>query len=366
MLIEDRLVKNNLIDIYEKVQAEERLSFDDGLKLYNSPDLLSIGFLADIERERKNGNRAYFIRNQHINYTNICINRCKFCAFFKDRGVPGAYSMTVEEIGEKIRENMDQPISEVHIVGGLNPDLPYSYYLEMLKTIKIIRPQIHIQAFTAVEIAFIAKAGGKTIDDTLQDLKEAGLGSLPGGGAEVFSPRIRKKLCADKLDPAGWIRVAITAHRMGIPGNATMLYGHLEKKEELVEHLIKLREAQDESSGFLAFIPLAFHPQNTGLNDLPATTGFDDLKNLAIARLMLDNFPHIKAFWIMITPKVSQISLAFGVDDIDGTVTEERITHSAGATTAQSLALEELVGMIKKAGKQPIERDTLYNVLNKY
>jgi aminodeoxyfutalosine synthase len=366
MLIEDRIKKSNLIDIYEKVRAEKSLSFADGVKLYNSHDLLSLGFLANIARERKNGNRAYFIRNQHINYTNICVNRCKFCAFSKDRGDPGAYEMTVEEIGEKVRENLSQPVSEVHIVGGLNPKFPYSYYLEMLRTIKKIRPLIHIQAFTAVEIAFIAEMGKKSIEDTLNDLKGAGLGSLPGGGAEVFSPRIRQELCPKKLDPESWIEVAKTAHRMGIPGNATMLYGHLETKDELVEHLIKLREAQAESRGFLAFIPLAFHPQNTGLDHLPATTGFDDLKNLAISRLILDNFPHIKAFWIMITPKVSQVSLAFGVDDIDGTVTEEKITHSAGAATPQSLTLKELVGMIKKAGKQPVERDTLYNVVREY
>lgn len=366
MLIEDRIKKNNLVNIYEKIRAEKRLNFADGTRLYNCQDLLSLGFLASIVRERKNGNRAYFVRNQHINYTNVCINRCKFCAFSKGKDDHGAYEMTVEEIGNKIRENLNEQISEVHIVGGLNPNYPYPYYLEMLRTIKKIRPSIHIQAFTAVEIAFIAEIGKKSIEDTLNDLREAGLGSLPGGGAEVFSPRIRKELCPKKLDPDSWLNVTKTAHSMGIPGNATMLYGHLEKTEELVEHLIKLRNAQNESRGFLAFIPLAFHPQNTELSFLSGTTGFDDLKNLAISRLMLDNFPHIKAFWIMITPKVSQISLSFGVDDIDGTVTEERITHSAGAATPQSLTLNELVTMIKKAGKQPIERDTLYEEIKSY
>ncbi len=366
MLIEPKIKESGLENVCRKIQQEERLSFEDGIKLYNSNDLLSLGYMANMIRERKNDNRVYFVRNQHINYTNICGNQCKFCAFSKDRDNPGAYEMSIKDIREKIKETLSQPISEIHIVGGLNPGFPYSYYPDMLQAIKKIRPEVHLKAFTMVEIAFIAKIGNKSVKNTLKDLKEAGLESLPGGGAEVFSPRIRQELCPRKLSPEGWLKTAQTANKLGIRNNANKLYGHLEKKEELVEHLIELRKVQDESRGFLAFIPLAFHPQNTRLDYLKGTTGFEDLKNVAISRMMLDNFPHIKAYWVMLTPKVAQLALGFGADDIDGTIVEEKITHSAGAQTARSLTQRELITLIKKAGKSPVERDSLYNILREY
>ena len=353
----------DLAPLYEKVINQERLDRKDGLTLYRSSDLLGVGYLANLVRRRLHGNKAYYIYNQHLNYSNICINGCKFCAFGKKAGEPGAYEMTMEEILARIRERLHEPITEIHIVGGLHPDLPFSYYLDMLTGIKALRPRVHLQAFTAVEIAHLAEIAGLSIADTFAALKEAGLGSLPGGGAEVFSPRIRGDLCPTKLSPEGWLEVCQTAHRSGLNTNATMLYGHLETLEERVDHLIHLREAQDETGGFLTFIPLAFHPKHTQLKDLGETTGFDDLKNLAVARLMLDNFPHIKAFWVMIGPKLAQLSLAFGADDIDGTVMEERITHMAGAQTPQGLSRPQLLHMIREAGCEPVERDTLYNVI---
>uniref|UniRef100_A0A7C3UZQ6 Aminodeoxyfutalosine synthase n=1 Tax=Desulfobacca acetoxidans TaxID=60893 RepID=A0A7C3UZQ6_9BACT len=352
-----------LIPLYDKVRAQERLNFEDGITLYRSRDLLGVGYLANLVRERLHGRRAYFIYNQHINYSNVCVNGCQFCAFGKSANDPAAYTMSLSEILDKVKERLDEPISEIHIVGGLHPDLPFSYYLDMLQTIRALRPEVHLQAFTAVEIAHLADLAGLSVADTLQALKEAGLGSLPGGGAEVFSPRSRSSLCPKKLSPEGWLGVAQTAHRLGLTTNATMLYGHLETVEERVEHLIRLREAQDETGGFVTFIPLAFHPKNTRLPDLPETTGFDDLKNLAVARLMLDNFPHIKAFWIMIGPKLAQLSLAFGADDIDGTVIEEKITHMAGAQTPTGLTRAQLLHLIQEAGCEPVERDTLYNII---
>ncbi|MEW6327629.1 MAG: aminofutalosine synthase MqnE [Thermodesulfobacteriota bacterium] len=350
-------------EIRGKVEAGERLSFEDGLRLYQSNDLLAIGTLANAVRRRLNGNKAFYIYNQHINYSNICVNRCRFCAFGKDKGDPAAYEMSTEEIVGKIQKRRHEPITEVHIVGGIHPDLPYRYYVEMIREIKKARPEIHIHAFTAVEIAHLAKISGQSISDTLCDLREAGLGSLPGGGAEVFSPRIRERLCPKKLSPEGWLEVAKTAHRLGIKSNATMLYGHIESAEERVSHLLSLRRTQDETGGFMAFIPLAFHPRNTELSDLSNTTGFNDLKNIAIARLLLDNFPHIKAYWVMIGPKLAQIALNFGADDLDGTIIEEKITHMAGAETAQRMTRAELQRLIHEAGCTPIERDTLYNAI---
>ena len=349
--------------IRDKVLNEERLDKEDGLTLYQSPDLLGVGALANRAREAKNGNRAYYIVNQHINYSNICENRCRFCAFGREPEDPLAYEMSLEDIEAKVRERLPDPISEIHIVGGIHPTLPFSYYLEMLKRIKVLRPSVHLQAFTAVEIAHLAGLAGKSIAETLSVLMEAGLGSLPGGGAEVFSSRIRENLCAKKLPSNDWISVCQTAHRQGLHTNATMLYGHLETPEERVDHLLALRKAQDETGGFLTFIPLAFHPKNTELSEMAGTTGVDDLKNIAVARLLLDNFPHIKAFWIMIGPKLAQISLSFGADDIDGTVIEERITHMAGAETAQAMTREEILHLIREAGREPVERDTLYNTI---
>ena len=366
----DYLVQNaGLGDILEKVQDGERISIDDGIRLFQSPNLLAVGYLANIVRERKNSNNAYFIYNQHINYSNICTNLCKFCAFGKDKDSDLAYEMTVEDVRQKVRDRLSEPITEIHMVGGIHPDLPYSYYTDLLKVIKEERPDVHIQAFTCVEIAHLAEISGLGIARVLEDLKKEGLGSIPGGGAEVFSPRIRELTCEKKLSGSGWIDVAKTAHKVGLHTNATMLYGHIESLEERLEHLDMLRKAQDETNGFLAFIPLSFHPKNTELANMSKfsrTSGVDDLKNIAVARCFLDNFPHIKAYWVMIGQKLSQIALSYGADDVDGTVKEEIITHMAGAETEQAMSREQLLRMIREAGRIPIERDTLYNVINFY
>lgn len=367
--MENYVIQAGLGDILEKVQNEQRLSREDALRLYQNNDILAVGYLANIVRERKNGDHAYFIYNQHVNYSNVCTNLCKFCAFGKEKGTDLAYEMTVDDIGAKVRERLDEPITEVHMVGGIHPDLPYGYYLEALQAIKKVRPKAHIQAFTCVEIDHLAKLSGKGLSDTLLELKEAGLGSIPGGGAEVFSPRIREKTCKEKLSGEGWLEVATTAHRLGIRSNATMLYGHIETLEERVEHLDMLRQAQDETGGFLTFIPLAYHPKNTELaklETLTRTSGIEDLKNIAVSRLYLDNFDHIKAYWVMIGPKLAQVALSFGADDIDGTVKEEIITHMAGADTDQAMAKDNLIRLIKEAGRVPVERDTLYGVIKKY
>jgi aminodeoxyfutalosine synthase len=349
--------------IYDKVAAGARLNQEDGCTLFESPDLLGVGHLAQIVRERLHGRQAFYIYNQHINYSNICVNGCKFCAFGRKAGAPGAYEMSLAEIFDKVEARGHEPITEIHIVGGCHPDLPFDYYLDMLRGIKARRPEVHLQAFTAVEVAHLAQKAEMSVADTLVALKEAGLGSLPGGGAEVFSPRVRQSLCPEKLSPEGWVEVAQTAHRLDLNTNATMLYGHMESVAERVDHLVRLREAQDETGGFLAFIPLSFHPANTGLSELAGPSAIDDLKTLAVSRLILDNFPHIKAFWIMLGAKLSQISLCFGVDDVDGTVMEERITHMAGAQTPQGLTRAQLRALIREAGCEPVERDTLYRVI---
>lgn len=359
------LADSKLLDIVAKVEQGERLNREDGIRLMESSELLTIGYMADLVRQRKNGDYAYFIVNRHINHTNICANLCKLCAFGKQPEDPEAYTMSLEEIEAKAVECRDEKISEVHIVGGLNPELKLAYFEDMLRRVRRALPDAVIQAFTAVEIDYFAQTEGLTVEEVLRRLMAAGLDSLPGGGAEVFSQRVRDKICEKKIDGDRWLEVHETAHSLGMRTNATMLYGHIETIAERVDHFIRLRELQDKTGGFLAFIPLAFHPQNTGLEGmgLSRTTGYEDLKLLAGARLMLDNFDHIKAFWIMIGPKVAQVSLSFGVDDIDGTVVEEKITHAAGGDTGQSLTKQQLVRMIKAAGRIPAERDTLYKIL---
>jgi len=349
--------------ILAKVRNGERLSLEDGRHLYQHPNILALGALADIVRERKNGNQAFFIYNQHINYSNVCTNLCKFCAFGREKGHALAYEMSVDEVKDKVRQRLDEPINEIHMVGGIHPDLPFSYYLDLLRGIKEVRPEVHIQAFTCVEIHHLAQLAGKSVEQTLRELMAAGLGSLPGGGAEVFSPRIRQLTCERKLSGEGWLEVAKFAHKLGLRTNATMLYGHIETVDERLEHLDALRRTQDATGGFLAFIPLAFHPKNTEMAEHSNTTGVNDLKNIAVSRLMLDNFPHIKAYWVMIGPKLAQVALAFGADDMDGTVKEEVITHMAGAETEQALGHKTLIRLIQEAGRQPVQRDTLYNVL---
>ncbi len=361
----DTFIKQSgLGHILEKVRAGERLSLADGKTLYEHPNILALGYLANIVRERKNGDKVYFIYNQHINYSNICVNLCKFCAFGRKREDPLAYEMSIEEIRQKVRERLDEPIEELHVVGSVHPDLPFSWYLEMLKAIKEERPGVHIQAFTAVEIHHLAKIAGKSVQEALKELMAAGLGSMPGGGAEVFSPRIRQLTCPEKISGEEWLEVARTAHKQGLKTNATMLYGHIETVEERLEHLDALRRLQDETGGFLAFIPLAFHPKNNELGQgRSGTTGICDLKNIAVSRLMLDNFPHIKAYWIMLGVKMAQVALSFGADDLDGTVKEERITNMAGGEAGQALGHKTLIRLIREAGRKPVQRDTLYEKL---
>jgi len=356
-----------LSPIAEKVVAGTRLSREDGVALYASHDLLGIGQLADFARRRINSDRVYFMVNRHINPTNICRNRCKFCAFARNAGEPGAYEMTLDEVANAAAEGAADGAYEIHIVSGLHPDWSYEFYVDMVaRTRAAVPDQVIVQAFTAVEIEHMAIISGKSTREVLADLKAAGLDALPGGGAEIFSDRTRMAAWDKKTKSDVWLRIHGEAHELGIATNCTMLYGHIETPEERVDHFIRLREQQDKSGGFLAFIPLAFHPANTEMADLPATTGFDDLKTLAIARLMLDNIPHIKAFWIMLGLKVAQISTAFGVDDLDGTVVEERITHMAGATTPEALSKDDLVGMIEETGHAAVERDTLYRIVRTY
>lgn len=346
--------------IRRKIEEGNRLSPEDGITLFQSPDLLGVAYLANIVRERKNGNRAYFINNRHINPTNICANRCKFCAFSKSPGEKGAYAMELDAILEAASEYDNGRVSEFHIVGGLHPELTLEFYERMLSALKERFPKVHIQAFTAVEIHHLVKISNQSLKETLIRLRKAGLDSIPGGGAEIFNPATRNRICPEKITGEEWLRVMETAHGLGLRSNATMLYGHLESVEDRIDHLIQLRELQDKTGGFVAFIPLAFHPKNTDMDTLGSTTGHLDLRVLAVSRLMLDNFDHIKTFWIMVGPKISQLSLSFGADDIDGTVVEEKITHSAGAQTAEFTAKEVLIDLIRETGREPYERDTLY------
>ncbi|HEY5164227.1 MAG TPA: aminofutalosine synthase MqnE [Terriglobales bacterium] len=346
--------------IADKVVAQQRLGPDDALALYRSPDILAIGWMANHVRERMHGDRTYFNVNRHINPTNVCVAACRLCAFGRKKDSPGAYTMALEEAFQTAASGYTESVTEFHIVGGLHPDLPFQYFLDLCSGLKQRFPQVHLKAFTMVEVAFLAKIAKLSIRDTLLKLKEAGVDSLPGGGAEIFTDRVRHIICDHKIDGAQWLDTAKLAHQVGLKSNATMLYGHIENDEDRVDHLMKLRAVQDETGGFQTFIPLAFHPANTVLSHLGTTTGFMDIKSIAVARLVLDNFPHIKAYWQMMTAKIAQIALRFGADDLDGTVIEEKIYHDAGATTPQGMRREELVRLIKEAGREPIERDTMY------
>jgi len=348
--------------IRKKIETGARLTREDGIALFRSHDLLSIGRMASQVAFRKNGDRVHFIRNMHINPTNLCVNRCKFCAFSRSRGEDGAYEMSIEDILAKAR-GAEKGVQEFHIVSGLHPDLPFSWYLDMLRALKLAMPQVHLKAFTAVEIDYLAKLAGLGLAGTLVQLRDAGLGSLPGGGAEIFAPGVRNTLCAEKITGDRWLEVMEEAHGLGLRSNATMLYGHIETVEDRVDHLLRLRSLQDRTGGFQAFIPLSFHSRNTEIEQPAFTTGFDDLRTLAASRLLLDNFDHIKAYWVMLGEKITQVSLSFGVDDIDGTVVEERITRMAGGTTEGSMTKDELVDLIRLAGKVPVERDTLYRTV---
>src|SRR5215471_8427036 len=347
--------------IRRKVEAQERLSYEDGLTLYRTPDLLGVGWMANKVRERLHGNKTFYNVNRHINPTDVCVASCKLCAFGKGVRDPKAYTMSLEQVYEIAGKGYAEAITEFHIVGGLQPQLGVEWFCEMLRGLKQRYPQVHLKAFTMVEIGYLANRAKISVRETLQRLKDAGMDSMPGGGAEIFSERVRRIICDHKLSGDQWLEAARTAHELGVHSNCTMLYGHIENEEDRLDHLLKLRGLQDDTRGFQTYIPLAFHPDNTPLHHIPKTTGFNDLREVAVARLLLDNISHIKAYWVMLTPKIAQIALRFGADDLDGTIVEERIYHDAGATTQQGLRRNELLQLIRKAGRAPVERDTLYH-----
>jgi aminodeoxyfutalosine synthase len=351
----------SLEPIAEKVFAGQRLDFADGLALYGTRDVLAVGWLANSVRERLHGDTTYFNVNRHINPTNVCVAACKLCAFGRKKGDPAGYTMALEEAWETAASGYTEAVTEFHIVGGLHPDLPLEYFLDLVRGLKQRFPKVHIKAFTMVEVAFLARRAKLTIEQTLLKLRDAGVDSMPGGGAEIFSSRVRSIICDHKIDGNEWLETARLAHKLGFRSNATMLYGHIENDEDRVDHLLKLRAVQDDTGGFQTFIPLAFHPENTPLDHLPVTTGLTDIRQIAVSRLLLDNFAHIKAYWQMLTPKIAQIALRFGADDLDGTVIEEKIYHDAGATTPQGMTRKELCRLITEAGRVPVERDTLYH-----
>lgn len=358
------LERAGLGPIRDKVLAGQRLDQADGERLYQSRELLGIGALANWVRERRHGDVTYFNRNQHVNATNVCEASCIFCSFARlETGMPGAYTMTMDEAVGRLRALRDAFVTEVHIVNGLNPDLPFSYYTDLLRALKAERPDVHIKGFTAVEIHYYAEKYGMSYEAVLRSFREAGLDSLPGGGAEIFAPRARRKLCADKVDTEGWLEVHRTAHRLGMRSNCTMLFGSIETDEERVDHVLRLRALQDETGGFQTFIPLKFHNENNRLARLQDPTDYDTLRTYAISRLLFDNVLHLKAYWPMLGIQTAQLLQSFGVDDLDGTVREERIYHMAGAKTPQELTRAELVGLIRRAGRVPVERDTLYHTV---
>jgi aminodeoxyfutalosine synthase len=362
--VRKRVERAGLDDIAAKVDAGVRLSLEDGVRLFACPDTLALGWLANREREKRHGARTYYNFNIRLEATNVCVASCLFCSFARLRpGDPGSYTMSLEQAWDKLRQRAGQPLTEVHVVNGLHPDLPFDYYTELLRGFKRIRPDVHLKCFTAVEIAFFADLYGKTDEQVLRELQDAGLDSLPGGGAEIFAERVRKKICHDKCGTDRYLAIHRLAHGLGMRSNVTMLYGHIETAEERVDHMLRTRALQDETGGLQAFIPLAFHPDNNQMRKLPAPSAIDTLRVLAVSRLMLDNISHIKAFWIATGVETAQLALWFGADDLDGTVQEERIYHMAGSPTPEAMTTREIRRLIRAAGREPIERDTLYNVI---
>src|SRR5688500_12635964 len=363
--MKSRLHAAGLAGIDDKLQAGERLTLEDGVRLFEAPDLLAVGWLANREREKRHAGRTYYNYNIRLEATNVCVASCLFCSFARLKpGDPGAYTMSLEQAWDKLRQRRDQPLTEVHIVNGLHPDLPFNYYTDLLRGLKEIRPDIHLKCFTAVEIAFFADLYQMTDEQVLRELMGAGLDSLPGGGAEIFAERVRRKICHDKCDADRYLAIHRIAHGLGLRTNVTMLYGHIETLEERVDHMLRARALQDETGGFQAFIPLAFHPDNNQMRKLPAPTGTDTLRVHAVSRLMCDNIPHIKAFWIATGLELAQAALWFGVDDLDGTVQEEKIYHMAGSPTPEGMTTGGLTRLVRAAGREPYERDTLYNIVN--
>jgi aminodeoxyfutalosine synthase len=353
--------------VFEKVRRAERLTYEDGLALFRHPDVVAIGQLANGVRERMHGDRTYFNRNMRVEVTNVCVASCLFCSFAKlEEGAPGARTMKLEEAWSELETRLDDPPAEIHIVNGLHPDLPFSYYEDLLAGYKRIKPDIHLKCFTAVEIHFFARQFAMSYESVLGRLRAAGLDSLPGGGAEIFHPDVRARIAHDKATAEEYLDVHRVAHGMGMRTNTTMLYGHIETFEHRVDHLLRLRALQDETGGFQAFIPLAFHPDGNGMRNLPAPTAVDALRTVAVSRLLLDNVPHVKAYWVSMTPEVAQIALRFGADDLDGTIVHETIYRAAGSRSPGGLTVAELVRLIQEAGRVPVERDTFYRVVREY
>jgi aminodeoxyfutalosine synthase len=354
------LSRSDLAPLADKALSGERLSFEDGVRLFQTRDFLGLGRLANAVRERRHGNRAYYNVNRYLNPTNLCWVDCALCAWAKKVNEPGGYELAISECVEEAGKGYSEAVTEFHIVGGLHPTWPFDYYTGLLKALKERFPSVHLKAFTMVEIDWIAKIGGRSIPETIRELKAAGMDSCPGGGAEIFAPRVRDVICKNKISGDRWLEVARECHRLGVRTNATMLYGHVETIEERVDHLLRLRELQDETSGFSGLIPLAFHPENTPLAHLPSSSGQTDLRVIAVSRLLLDNLAHIKAYWIQIGTKLAQIALFFGADDLVGTVVDETITHAAGATTASGMGRKEFERVIRESGREPFERDSEY------
>ncbi|MCS7186650.1 MAG: aminofutalosine synthase MqnE [Armatimonadota bacterium] len=361
--MQELLIGSEIADIAEKVFSGIRLTVEECVRLYKSRDLLALGYLADYIRRQRHDDKTYYVVNVHLNYSNICYAGCPFCAFGKLPKDPDAFEFSVDEYIERLSQILWDRVTEVHIVGGLNPKLPFDYYVELLRRIKDAFPHLHIKAFTATEIFFFSKISGLSVREVLERLIEAGLGSLPGGGAEVLSERVHRLIYPRKASPQQWLEVHRTAHQLGLKSNATILYGHIETPEEKAVHFELLRQLQEETGGFMCFVPLAYHPANTQLGGKP-TTGVQDLKEIAIARLMLDNFPHIKAYWISLDPKLAQVALSFGADDLDGTVVNEKIFHMAGAESPSLLTESELRRLILEAGFVPVRRNSLYEPIN--
>jgi aminodeoxyfutalosine synthase len=349
--------------IEERVRGGERLAFDDGLFLMRTPALHRVGRLANWVREQRHGDRAYFVVNRHLNPTNFCVFDCKFCAFYRRANDPAGYRMSLDDVRRVVRDEFERELTEVHIVGGIDPKLPYSYFIDLLRVIKEERPDLHLKAWTMIEIEWFARISRKSLEEVLDDLLSAGLGSCPGGGVEVLSDRVHAAIFPDKLSPQQWLDTARRVQLHGVRMNATMLYGHIETDEELVTHMVRIRELQDETKGFMTFIPLAFHPANTELAHLPGPTGLLDLRTIAVSRLMVDNIDHLKTYWIMQGLGVAQVALRYGADDVDGTVVEEKITHDAGAKSPFGVTQGELVRLIREAGREPFRRDTTYSRL---
>lgn len=352
--------------IRDKIRDNARLSADDGAYLFRHPNLLEIGQLAHEARTARHGRTTYYNWNLHLNSTNVCEASCLFCSFARLKtGMPQAYTMTIEQASTWIRERYKPGMTEIHIVNGLNPDLDFQYYVDLLQMIRRDFPALHIKAFTAVEIHYFAQKYSMSYEGVLQALMRAGLGSLPGGGAEIFAERVRKKICRDKATAEEWLGVHEAAHRVGLKSNCTMLYGTIETPEERIDHMLRLRELQDKTGGFQVFIPLAFHNEGNRMERLPAPTAVEDLRVIAISRLMLDNIPHIKAYWVMLGVKTAQAALLFGANDMDGTVTEEKVYHMAGSHAPDALTIADIRHTIEAAGLVPQERTTTYNSINR-